>query len=45
MVNLPSVGYSHAIVPEKLKVKFINLRFAEYFNHKNTTIEFMPNKL
>ena len=44
IVNLASVEYSQAIIQSKLKVKFINISFTEYFNHKYQTVGIYAKK-
>ena len=44
IINLASVEYSQAIVQSKLKVKFINISFTEYFNHKYQTVGIYAKK-
>ena len=44
IINRASVEYSQAIVQNKLKVKFINISFTEYFNHKYQTVGIYAKK-
>ena len=44
IINLASVEYSQAIVQSKLKAKFINISFTEYFNNKYQTVGIYAKK-